>query len=669
MSCSNDHFLVNSMTPPRVSLAELQRCAPGLPATGAAGAPGAPGALSGFDTAGLGEQVHPTVADLSECLFFSPGDGRIWLQDQRMVLLHSEALGSLRREMIDSIGLDKARGLLTRAGYVSGARDAQLVRQQWPDADPPAAAIAGTRLHALEGVVQVEVVHVRYDADTGDYEGEFLWHNASEDDEHIAAYGVGGSPACWMQVGYATGYVSTLFGRLIVFREVECRSSGAAQCRVIGKSAERWPDAEQDLAHLNAQDFVGLLPTGAAGAAASGTSAAAAVRTARQAFLGTPAGTAAAPGSEGAASQAGALVGASSAFNAACHMLQRVAPTTATVLFTGESGVGKEMFASMLHRISPRQGGAFVALNCAAIPETLVESELFGVERGAYTGAGASRPGRFERAHGGTLFLDEIGTLSLVAQGKLLRALQEGEVERVGGTRTLRVDVRVVAATNVDLRQAVRAGSFREDLYYRLNVFPIHLPPLRDRRDDIPLLMSHFLAHYCRKHQRHVPGFSQAAVKAMFHYAFPGNIRELQNLIERSVILAADGEPIAPHHLFSGGEKPGDAVLSLRVGADRTGRLHGAGTALHAPAFAAAPAAAVQTPPGTPQPAQAAQTANAAATPGIAPLHAAEAQLLRQAFHTAGGNVAAAARLLGISRATLAYRLRKIGLPARPDRP
>jgi len=632
------------MTQRRVSLADLKRAPAGRTDSDAvAQTPStadAQNALSGFATAGLSEQVHPTVADISECLFFSPGDGRIWLQDQRMILLHSEALGSLRREMIDSIGLDKARGLLTRAGYVSGARDARLVRQQWPDADPLAAAIAGTRLHALEGVVQVEVVHVRYDADTGDYEGEFLWHNSSEDDEHIAAYGVGGSPACWMQVGYATGYVSTLFGRMIVFREVECRSSGSAQCRVIGKSAERWDDVQQDLAYLNAQHFVGAIPASAAHAP-------------RKSFLGTPAGSQRT--ANGTAPADAAMVGASSAFNAACHMLQRVAPTTATVLFTGESGVGKEMFASMLHRISPRQDQAFVALNCAAIPDTLVESELFGVERGAYTGAGASRPGRFERAHGGTLFLDEIGTLSLVAQGKLLRALQEGEVERVGGTKTLRVDVRVVAATNVDLRQAVRAGSFREDLYYRLNVFPIHLPPLRDRRDDIPLLMSHFLAHYRQKHQRQVPGFSQAAVKAMFHYAFPGNIRELQNLIERSVILAADGEPIEPHHLFSGGEKLGDEVLSLRVAPDHTARLHGnapaASSAAHAPA--PMPVRPQAQPPGT----------------TMAPLHETEAQLLRQAFHTAGGNVASAARLLGISRATLAYRLRKLGIAGRPPKP
>src|SRR3989344_5422372 len=325
-------------------------------------------------------------------------------------------------------------------------------RGRGPDPAPPPAAVAAPRLHALEGVVQVEVVHARYNAELGEYDGEFIWHNSSEDDEHIAAYGVGGSPACWMQVGYATGYVSTLFGRMIVFSEVECRSSGAAHCRVVGKSAELWDDPEQDLFYLNAQDFVGTPP-----ATLPTSMPAGAQGKARTTYLGVPPGKATASSDAGTAAEATAhatMVGASSAFNAACHMLQRVAPTAATVLFTGESGVGKEMFASMLHRISPRSSQPFVAINCAAIPETLVESELFGVERGAYTGAGTSRPGRFERAHGGTLFLDEIGTLSLVAQGKLLRALQEGEVERVGGTRTVRVDVRLVAATNVDLRQA-----------------------------------------------------------------------------------------------------------------------------------------------------------------------------------------------------------------------
>ncbi|MEO6852555.1 MAG: sigma 54-interacting transcriptional regulator [Rhodoferax sp.] len=573
-------------------------------------------ALGGFASTHIGSETHPNIADISECLFFSPGDGRIWLQDQRMVLLHTEALGSLRREMIDSLGTQQARGLFTRAGYVSGARDAHLVRQQWPDADPSAAAIAGTRLHALEGVVKVELVQVEYDAQTGSYEGEFLWHNSSEDDEHIAAYGIGGSPACWMQVGYATGYVSTLFGRLIVFRETQCRSMGDAHCRVVGKSADQWDDIEEDMRYLNVREFVDTA-----------------------AYARPQSDAAELPASSAPAGDA--MVGASSAFNAACHQLSRVARTTATVLFTGESGVGKEKFASMLHKISPRKDKPFIAVNCAAIPETLIESELFGVERGAYTGASVSRPGRFERASGGTLFLDEIGTLSYVAQGKLLRALQEGEIERVGGTRSIAVDVRVLAATNETLRQAVRDGRFREDLFFRLNVFPIHLPPLRERRDDIPLLMNHFLNHYRRKHGCATLGFTQAAVRTLLNYDFPGNIRELQNLVERAVIMADVGGLIDVHHLFTSGETLAPDVMTLKL-QDGAGTLNLAATPAPAPAAAAAPAA----------------TSPASALS----LDQTERAMLQRAISGAKGNLSAAARLLNTSRAKLAYRARKHGL-------
>jgi two-component system, NtrC family, response regulator HydG len=207
-------------------------------------------------------------------------------------------------------------------------------------------------------------------------------------------------------------------------------------------------------------------------------------------------------------------------------MLERVAPTTAAVLFTGESGTGKELFANNLHTLSPRANKPFVAINCAAIPETLIEAELFGVERGAYTGATNSRAGRFERASGGTLFLDEIGALSLVAQGKLLRAIQEGEIERVGGSNAKSVDVRIVAATNVDLRADVKARRFREDLFFRLNVFPIDLPPLRERRDDIPLLMEHLLALYSSRHKRRFTGFTRRAVEALLNYDYAGNVRD-----------------------------------------------------------------------------------------------------------------------------------------------
>ena len=597
--------------PTRISLAEVARKHGSM--------------LRRGDSAHFDTGQAPTLSDLTESLFFSPGDGRIWLNDQRMVLWHSSSLGHLRRELIDLVGLERARGMLTRAGYVSGARDAQLVRERWPQGDAAAVFMAGTRLHALEGVVKVTPLAFDFDIDRGTYEGEFLWEHSSEDDEHIAAFGIGTEAACWMQVGYATGYVTTLFGHLVVFREIECRAMGASACRVIGRHAEAWDDVSEDLRYLRAQDFESLaaeaenVPATPARTQRSRTSARAQADASRH-----------------------ALVGASSAYNSACHQIRRVAPTRATVLFTGESGVGKEAFARMLHRISPRATQSFVAVNCAAIPETLIESELFGVERGAFTGASVSRPGRFERADGGTLFLDEIATLSLVSQGKLLRALQEGEVERVGGTRTLRLDVRVVAATNVDLQAEVRAGRFREDLFYRLNVYPIHLPPLRDRRDDIPLLLNHFLRRDCERHERRVTGFTPRAIRALLNYGFPGNIRELQNLVERGVIAAEDDGAIDVSHMFRREQLSDELLYSIgEHGGLRSGGETGVASLIEHIATGLG------------------QRGDAAGH--TLSLEDVERRLLKEAVERASGNLAAAARSLGLTRAQLAYRLRSAG--------
>lgn len=235
------------------------------------------------------------------------------------------------------------------------------------------------------------------------------------------------------------------------------------------------------------------------------------------------------------------IIGNSSALRTTITRLEKVAQTDATVLITGETGVGKELFARALHHSSARADRAFVKVNCAALPEHLIESELFGHERGAFTGATSQRIGRFELADGGTFFLDEVGELPLELQPKLLRVLQEGELERIGGSRTLKVDVRMVAATNRDLTKEVWAGNFRDDLFYRLNVFPVEVPPLRERREDIPLLVSHFVQKYSARMGRridHVPASSQEALQK---YSWPGNVRELENIIERGIILATDG--------------------------------------------------------------------------------------------------------------------------------
>jgi two-component system response regulator HydG len=234
----------------------------------------------------------------------------------------------------------------------------------------------------------------------------------------------------------------------------------------------------------------------------------------------------------------GQVVGGSPAFRRMMMLVEQVANSSATVLIQGESGTGKESAASAIHERSGRRGGPFVAVNCAALPETLLESELFGYERGAFTGAAGRKEGRFELAHGGTLFLDEVADLSPVTQPKILRVLQEGEFERLGGTRTLRVDVRIVAATNQDLAQMVREKRFREDLFYRLHVITITVPPLRERREDIPLLAQHFLRVYAAKNNRPLEGFTDEAMRRLEAYAWPGNVRELENVVERGVVLA-----------------------------------------------------------------------------------------------------------------------------------
>jgi DNA-binding NtrC family response regulator len=220
------------------------------------------------------------------------------------------------------------------------------------------------------------------------------------------------------------------------------------------------------------------------------------------------------------------------------QLVTQIAATPATVLITGESGTGKELVARAIHRRSERGGQPFVAINVAAIPDTLIESELFGHEKGAFTGAHARKLGKFELAHGGTVFLDEIGCLRLDLQAKLLRALQEREIERIGGARPVPVDVRILSATNVNLKAAVKSRAFREDLYYRLNVVPVHVPPLRERREDIPFLVEHFVGKIAREYRREVRGVSAGALEVLARYDWPGNVRELENVIHRAVVLA-----------------------------------------------------------------------------------------------------------------------------------
>jgi two-component system, NtrC family, response regulator HydG len=263
-----------------------------------------------------------------------------------------------------------------------------------------------------------------------------------------------------------------------------------------------------------------------------------------------------------------AVIGASPAFRRMMTLVEQVADSSATVLIQGESGTGKEGAARAIHGRSARKNGPFVAVNCAALPETLLESELFGYEKGAFTGAAGRKEGRFELADGGTLFLDEVADLSAVTQPKILRVLQEGEFERLGGTRSQRVDVRIVAATNQDLAQMVKDRRFREDLFYRLNVITITVPPLRDRREDIPVLAHHFVRIYAAKNNRTLEGVSDDAVRRLEAYSWPGNVRELENVVERAVVLARGGRiELADLPAEIAGATPlPEGMLSIRIG-------------------------------------------------------------------------------------------------------
>ncbi|MBN9661715.1 MAG: sigma-54-dependent Fis family transcriptional regulator [Acidobacteria bacterium] len=301
----------------------------------------------------------------------------------------------------------------------------------------------------------------------------------------------------------------------------------------------------------------------------------------------------------------------------------RVGPMRTTVLLCGESGVGKDLIARAIHHHSPRSAHPFVKINCTAIPENLMESELFGYEKGAFTGAATSKPGKFEQAEGGTVFLDEIGDVPTAVQVKLLRILQEREFERLGSNKTRQIDVRVIAATNVDLRRALEEGNFREDLYYRLNVFPLTIPPLRERAEDIPVLAESFVRKFARELGSQVEGISEAASQKLMAYHWPGNVRELENAIERS-LLYATGILLQPEDI----------------------RLD------HAPRRAV---------PGNGGNGNGAAVVNDFLPEGVS-LEEHEQQLIREALRRAAGNKSQAARLLGLSRNALRYRLSQMGL-------
>jgi len=472
---------------------------------------------------------------LAELLDFRPDQGVIRLHEQRVVILSAAAMGLLRKELVDSLGRETARRLLLRFGFADGYHDAVNLRERSTWTSPFDGLQSGAMLHTLEGIVRAEVRRIDHDAASGRFEEEVAWHDSYEAEQHLHHYGKSSSPVCWSLLGYSSGFASACLGKEVYFRESQCLGQGAKHCVAIGRDAESWgADLEQirgDFQAATVGPEVERLHE-AVSKRAKELDRRERLLERRERELNLLRERI----NRHAASKN--FIAGSQAMKAALELAARVAPLDTTVLVYGESGTGKEFIVRMIHDQSPRAAAPFVSINCAALTETLLESELFGHVRGAFTGAVRDKAGLFEVAADGTIFLDEIGEIAPTVQAKLLRALQEREIRRVGAERSIKVNARVVAATNRDLRAAVDAGSFREDLYFRLGAFIITVAPLRDRREDIPPLVHHFLVRAASRMKKDVSSVSADAMTALMNYRWPGNVRELEHAIERAVILA-----------------------------------------------------------------------------------------------------------------------------------
>jgi transcriptional regulator with PAS, ATPase and Fis domain len=424
---------------------------------------------------------------------------------------------------------------MLRFGYADGYHDAVSLRDRSQWASPLEGVRAGVVLHRLEGIVRGEIIKLEHDTTSGRFEEEVVWHDSYVAEHHVHHYGKSNVPTCWSLVGYASGYVSACLGREIYFRETECLGQGADKCSAIGKDAESWGNALETLrldfqgADLR-QEVEHLRETAHRRLQELDRRERHVAKRERELNL-----LRARVASHAAAKH---FIAGSAAMQDVLELAARVAPLDTTALVYGESGTGKEFIVRLIHDQSPRAGGPFVSINCAALTETLLESELFGHVRGAFTGAVRDKAGLFEVAGNGTLFLDEIGEVAPTVQAKLLRALQEREIRRVGAERNVKVNARVVAATNRDLRAAVAAGTFREDLYFRLGAFVITVPPLRERREDIPALVHDFVRRSATRVKKDVQSVSADAMTVLMNYSWPGNVRELEHAIERAVIVA-----------------------------------------------------------------------------------------------------------------------------------
>jgi DNA-binding NtrC family response regulator len=471
-----------------------------------------------------------TAADLSlrDLLDFDVDrGGPIRFGGERVLLFDAVALGLLRRSLIDLLGLGGARAVLSRFGFAHGARTAEALRGlPWKsEADWRA---AGGRLHTLQGLVTVEPVASSTPPGSDTPFAEAIWRDSYEAEQHLLHIGRAEEPVCWTLCGFASGYLTHANGREIFCLEETCVGRGDAICRVVARETAAWgariePYLQMYRAACSSEAVKQLADQ-----------LKKSERRLRERSQALARASEASPEDEAAAG----IVTRSAEMKRVVELARRTARVDTTVLITGPSGAGKERIARLIHAESARAAGPFIAVNCAALTESLLESELFGHAKGAFTGATGDRVGLFEAAHGGTLLLDEVGEVSPSLQAKLLRVLQDHEIRRVGESRNRKVDVRVLAATNRTLGEEVARGAFRHDLYYRLRVIEIRVPALRDRRCDIVPLSRRFLAEAAARFNRPVEGLTPAAADQLARYDWPGNVRELENAIERAAALA-----------------------------------------------------------------------------------------------------------------------------------
>jgi len=465
-------------------------------------------------------------------LDLKPDQGSIHFKSRRMLLWDADAFGVLRQELIESVGVERARPILRRFGFANGYRDALTTGElfQWDNDEEWWLSCPALQRH--EGKVYPEPKRLVVDRANGLFEMEVRWQNSYEAEQHVRIFGASDTPVCWTLTGFASGFSSALMGEEVFVVETECAAANGSHCRVEGKTKRAWGHmADLHGAEYKAKPLTEELQAREAE-----------LRRKNQALKRREREIATLRGST--SETRGGLQCRSRAMSRVIDLAETVARVDSTVLITGESGVGKERLARFLHDESQRADGPFLAVNCGALPETLLESTLFGHTRGSFTGADADRTGLFEAANGGTLFLDEIGDTSPATQVKLLRVLQEREVLPVGATAPRPTNVRVIAATNRDLETAVETDAFRKDLFYRLQVVEIEVPSLRERQEDILPLAREFIARSCRQQQQGLKTLSPEASQAITSHLWPGNVRELENAIERAVVLTGDGERI-----------------------------------------------------------------------------------------------------------------------------